>query len=1179
MARSYLPELRYSHLEDLRRVFSRTYEVDSATSAFERQVQTELADARTAHLHDELGRALTGYQRLQALILKTVNPSLPTAPSRDPGFRAPYGAGILDTIVTRSAAILKRTPTPIPALPPEIVDPVTLEAGVRKELDTALSGGLRRASEADQVALHMEYAAAAVERRDWTGAQAGYRAALEVAPRTDHVMQGYLLRDLAILEERTGDSATATELMERATSTFKQTDDTEGQVLSLTAFAGLLTRTGQQERAAKISAEADRLASKHGIHDIDIEFPERRVGLRGPIIESIDLTEGSRRPTIVKERIRVGSGLGGRVPLPRTSRRGADGADDADDADVAAESAAAAATADGSATLLALRYATVKIPASQVVLKTEAGLHTIDLDDTGQGIRDHLQLMSSTRDLSILHIQTHDPSVLIAYLPHLYFYVLPMSIGDTLASMGDFAEAERNYLVAASYPFLNVHAELPHVWNRLAELYVAWGDALYRQAGNDLGAAGPARDIYQRIVRDDNTIDAASKLFAGALSPMRARAQSIIDATDPGALDENPTMIGVILQARSRLAQIGAGLNFFGISPDYLPPFGFEHLQNTARFFAQHAAAIEQSYIQFKSQAENEEFRREQMEQQVELTQASVELERRGVAEAQAGERVAQQGLNYAETQRANAQQASDEFAAVRWDLYQLTQLEAWAGAQSVSADDEVRLRVPDSWSAYSTDSKRRSHVIQELAAKRTLIGHDMEASRLNREIASATAYRAVAQAQVAQARARIGVAEQRMAIAGLQVRQAAENLDFLDMKEFGARLWYELARSIRAISQRYLDMAIEVAVLMERAYEAETGRDLRKIRFGYRNPTTGGLLGADTLLADIDYFTLDYLTSTRTKKAPVKVTLSLADLYPMAFDTLRTNGTAFFETTLEQFDRMYPGHYLQKLQNVELTLVGVTGVGEVHGTLRNIGVSSFRDQSGEVRQQVYPADVMPLSRYDVRQDSLVFRIDPNELRLFENNGIATMWQLDIPPGSNDFDLDDVIDVQLVLCYDAFHDNELEAMVMAALPASSTASRSTSMRLVAPDELFYLRNAGEAEIAFPPGDFPRFQTSLVRRTSTLRVTGSTALVGGLTLRVTPESTATEIVVTTDADGFVAGAAAGDPLGDLIGEPVVDVWQLRVTAADNPGRTDDEGRVDLAGVTDVQVFQEYDFDYR
>ena len=46
--------------------------------------------------------------------------------------------------------------------------------------------------------------------------------------------------------------------------------------------------------------------------------------------------------------------------------------------------------------------------------------------------------------------------------------------------------------------------------------------------------------------------------------------------------------------------------------------------------------------------------------------------------------------------------------------------------------------------------------------------------------------------------------------------------------------MWYDLAREARRITRRYLDMAIEVAVLMEKAYEAETGRDLRKIKLDY---------------------------------------------------------------------------------------------------------------------------------------------------------------------------------------------------------------------------------------------------------------------------------------------------------------------------------------------------------
>ena len=69
----------------------------------------------------------------------------------------------------------------------------------------------------------------------------------------------------------------------------------------------------------------------------------------------------------------------------------------------------------------------------------------------------------------------------------------------------------------------------------------------------------------------------------------------------------------------------------------------------------------------------------------------------------------------------------------------------------------------------------------------------------------------------------------------------------------------------------------------------------------------------------------------------------------------------------------------------------------------------------------------MALSQYDMRQDALAFRFSPNDLRLFENNGIATLWQLDLPPSANDFDFDEILDVQLVLYYDGFFSPALGA--------------------------------------------------------------------------------------------------------------------------------------------------------
>jgi hypothetical protein len=375
-----------------------------------------------------------------------------------------------------------------------------------------------------------------------------------------------------------------------------------------------------------------------------------------------------------------------------------------------------------------------------------------------------------------------------------------------------------------------------------------------------------------------------------------------------------------------------------------------------------------------------------------------------------------------------------------------------------------------------------------------------------------------------------------------------------------------------------YLDAAIQIAVLMERAYATETGRDLHKIRFDYRNLATDNLLASDTLLRDIDYFTLDRITTTRSKKAPLKVAISLADSYPTAFASLVSTGQASFATTLEQFDRWYPGFYLHKIRNVELTLVGVSNGAAIHGTLRNIGVSTFRAVTGAVSQLVYPADVMPLSDFDVRGDLAIFQPSGDELRLFENNGLATMWRLDLPLGSNETDISALIDVQLVLSFDAFFDPALETTVQAGLPATGAASKPTSLRVFAPDELFFLRQQGSGQIPLSATDFPRTQTQRARTSATLRLTGPASLVGGLKIRVTPAGGA-ELTVSTGADGTVAGNVAADPLGSLIGRDPATTLAISVTAADNPGRPALNDAVDLTGLADLQLLQAYTFSYR
>jgi hypothetical protein len=261
---------------------------------------------------------------------------------------------------------------------------------------------------------------------------------------------------------------------------------------------------------------------------------------------------------------------------------------------------------------------------------------------------------------------------------------------------------------------------------------------------------------------------------------------------------------------------------------------------------------------------------------------------------------------------------------------------------------------------------------------------------------------------------------------------------------------------------------------------------------------------------------------------------------------------------------------YLCKVRNIELVFVGITRTG-LAGTLRNVGASRFRRVDGTVETRYYPADVMALSAYDVRGDALAYRVSPNDLQLFENHGIDTLWQIDLPLAANDFDLASILDVQLVVYYDGFFDPFLETKIAATLPKSGTATRTVSMRLTFPDELFYLKGRGDGQMLIDGSLFPRTQKNLVRKKSSLRVTGDAAAVNGLTLHVASAALPQPLVVKTDANGLA-------DLPALNGKPAFDTLTISIKPEDNPALVHAQKLV-LDGLADVQTYVEYGFDYR
>jgi hypothetical protein len=1156
----YMSENRYSYMvASWRPSANADYETKSPESSFEKHVQALYLEGQTHLQHEEFMLALQAFRELMALILHTADPKMPVDPNKFPGLRFPVDIALIDTLAQKAGDILTKTPVIKYTFPSSLIsDQSILPASATKKIKLDAETGIQFTSHFTFVDEALTAAFSAIEEKNFDLAVRHYTSALEKTPNSDAVLRASLMHDMAILFEKVNNKVQAEKMGKQSVDLFTRAKSTEGHVHALDTFSGILRRAGKTAEADAQAKKAAQIRNTFNLNPVvatHTTFSTRSVSAVEPAapVGGVRAARGFLRPGFPPiSVIDVGRvEAGGVREIPSTPE---------------------------APVLMAMKY----VPQSDVTksynIQGVAETTTIILNaDASANVKNFLQTVADTQNLELVTNFWISPSQVIAYLPHMYFFIIPMAIGDCLAGMGNLLQAEEQYRSVLPYAFINKKFEIVKVWTRLAQVYLDLGDEAYRRAKDNTAAYTEARKAYENLVLLNKTPKPNSPLYQDAkFSAIKTRVTNFLAAADPVTFDENPAITSPVLEALTKLQQIEAGLNFFGFAPNYVPPFSFEYLQNSARYFAQQASQIEQRYIQFKSTAENEELRREQLDQQAEVARQTVVLEQRGVAEAQAGINVAQAGLNYAEVQRQNAVAARDDFNAVRWELLELAMLEAWGTATSVHTDDQIKFNID--WTYYQSSKKPRNQVLMDLAGQRTRISHDLEAKKLQRAIDSAVAYKAITQAQLAQAQARKAIAEQRVVIAQLQQRFTEENRDFLDMKEFSARLWYELAAQARRISRRYLDMATEIAFLMERAYNAETERGLNVIRYDYSSTPAGNLMGADFLAQDIDYFTFDNITTVKTKKIPMKKVLSVADEYPMAFELLRTKGGCVFQTELEQFDRENPGVYLCKIRNVELLLVGITGATNFAGALRNIGVSRFRREDGSVVSRLYPADVMPLSQYSIRQDALVFRFNPNDLRLFENNGIDTLWQLDMPLNANTFDFTNLIDVQLVLYYDGFFSPTLETAIKAALPTNGTASRGFSMRMWFPDELFYLKNKGDAELKIDAGMFPRNQENFKRTSVVLKVAGDAATINGLTLRLNSTVHGTELKIKTDANGEVNDLTPGQPLNVLQNEDLLDTWTINIIAADNPNLVED-GELNLGGIQDVQAFFEYSFDYR
>jgi hypothetical protein len=597
----YLAEKRYSyHVFGWRKPVATDYQPADPQTQFELQVQALFVQGYGHLQNDELYLALQTFRQLQNLILTTVHPKLPADAYLSPNFVLPLDEELVDLFVNTVATKLSTLPLKHYVLP-KGVDPGDgpLPDVIQKQLAPFETAGLTQS--ASQSLLHDGVAKGAGLAREgnWAAALDAFTTTLQQAANAPAEVQASLLHDMAILTEKVGkDRGAVMELAEKSASMFEEARQPEAQVQAMQTLSGVLVRGGEVDRAQSTLANAQTVFQKSNL------FPVSVGG--APIV--LDMTPSGAKGTAPHD-----------IQVPP----------------VAGAGAGATVSLQGVATSAQLLLDAYWQPAPQERSFTLAGAESsISLaGDPKANVTKYLQALTDTTDLKLVQPWTLSYVETVAYLPSMYFYAIPMAIGDCLVGLGNLAEAETTYRSALVYPFINRSYELVKLWTKLANVYLEQGDLAYRNARDDVVQYAAAKTTYEHIINTDQTLSATSALYANAkFATIKSRIQAFVTAGMPSTFADNPQMLSIVMEASLKLHQIQAGLDFFGLAPDYLPPFNWEYLQTTAKYFAQQASQIEQRYIQFKSQAENESLQRQQLDQQAEVARQTVVLEQRGLA-------------------------------------------------------------------------------------------------------------------------------------------------------------------------------------------------------------------------------------------------------------------------------------------------------------------------------------------------------------------------------------------------------------------------------------------------------------------------------------------------------------------------------------------------------------------
>jgi len=236
--------------------------------------------------------------------------------------------------------------------------------------------------------------------------------------------------------------------------------------------------------------------------------------------------------------------------------------------------------------------------------------------------------------------------------------------------------------------------------------------------------------------------------------------------------------------------------------------------------------------------------------------------------------------------------------------------------------------------------------------------------------------------------------------------------------------------REVKGLYGQVFQFAFDIAKKAERALQHELGNsELSFLQFGYLSGKEG-LLAGEKLYLDIKRMEMAYHDLNQREYELTKH-VSLLQVSPLDLLQLRTTGRCTVVLPEELFDLDCPGHYFRRIKSVAVSIPCVVGsYTSINCTLTllksGIRKNSLltdgeyaRDGAEDNRFSDHFGSLQSIVTSSGQNDSGLFETNLHDERYlpFENSGVISEWQLELPNEVRQFDYDTISDVMLHFRY------------------------------------------------------------------------------------------------------------------------------------------------------------------